>query len=218
MKAHTLSQSIIRKLSLAGLALACAVSLPARQMLKGYLRPEFTAASRIGDLDPSTSLSLALGLPLPDPAGLDAFIATLYDPRSPNYRRFLSPQDFADRFGPSRADYQALIDFARAQGLTVSATHTSRLLLQVRGRADRIEQVFHVSMGRHRRVDGTQFYAPDNEPSVDLDLRGLSVAGLDNFSRWHSRSHRHPRSARAMAPDRAGRGPLGGTTPGSAYP
>jgi len=196
---------------LAGLALACAVSLPARQTIKGYLRPEFTSAPRIGDLDPSTSLSIDLGLPLPDPAGLDAFIATLYDPRSPNYRRFLNPQDFADRFGPSRADYQALIDFARAEGLTLSATHTSRLLLQVRGRADRIERMFHVALGRRRRADGTQFFAPDNEPSVDLDLRGLSVSGLDNYSRWHSRARPHPRATSQRDLNRAGRSPFDGT-------
>jgi len=212
MKAHTLSQSLVRKLSLAGgLALACAVSLQARQTLTGCLRPEFTAAPRIGDLDPSASLSLSLGLPLPDPAGLDAFIATLYDPRSPNYRRFLSPRDFADRFGPSRADYQALIDFARAQGLSISATHTSRLLLQVRGKADRIERVFHVSLGRRRRADGTQFYAPDHEPTVDLDLRGLSVSGLDNYSRWHSRARPHPRGPSQQAPHGASTRPLEGT-------
>ncbi|HTA16275.1 MAG TPA: protease pro-enzyme activation domain-containing protein, partial [bacterium] len=202
---------------MAGLALACAMSLPASQTLHGCLRPEFSAAPRIGDLAPATSLPLALGLPLPDPAGLDAFIATLYDPRSPNYRRFLSPQDFAERFGPSRTDYQALIDFARAQGLTVYATHTSRLLLQVRGRADRIERVFHVSLGRHRRADGTEFFAPDNEPSVDLDLPGLSVSGLDNYSRWHSRARRHPRTTSQRPLKSARTRPLGGTAQGSAY-
>jgi subtilase family serine protease len=193
------------------LTLASTVSLPAMQTLKGCLSPEFAAASRIGDLDPSTSLSVDLGLPLPDPAGLDAFIATLYDPHSPNYRRFLSPQDFADRFGPSKADYQALIDFARAQGLTISATHTSRLLLQVRGRAAQIERTFHVSLGRRRRADGTQFFAPDNEPSVDLDLPGLNVSGLDNFSRWHSRAHRHPRNIQNQTPNHGGTKPLDGT-------
>jgi hypothetical protein len=211
MEAHTLSQSLVRILSLAGLALACAVSLPARQTLKGCLSPEFTTTARLGDLDPSTSLSLDLGLPLPDPEGLDAFIATLYDPHSKNYRRFLSPDDFADRFGPSQADYQALIDFARSAGLTVSATHTSRLLLRVSGPAERIERVFHVKLGRRLRADGTQFFAPDNEPSVDIDLPGLTVSGLDNFSRWHSRARRHPQPTQTRALNRGATKPLEGT-------
>ena len=197
------------------LALAAA-SLPARQPLPGTLRPEFTAAPRLGNLDPAKRLDLVLGLRLPDKAGLDAFIADRYDPHSPNYRRFLKPSAFAGRFGPSPADYQALIDFLKAQGLAVTATYTSRLLLHAVGSVDQVQKAFHVTVGRRRRPDGSECFAPDQEASMDLDLPGLNVVGLDNFYRRRHRSHPHARPAHPLGRNSSGRTPRNGTG-GDAY-
>lgn len=192
-----MSRFSVAILVLAGLSLA-AGALPAGQTLQGALRPEFAAAPRLGDLDASKILNLELGLPLPDPAGLDAFIATLYDPHSSNYRRWLRPAEFDARFGPSPADYRRLMDFVRSQGLTIRATHANRLLLQVRGSAGDVERVFHVSLGRRLRADGSEFFAPDQAPSVDLDLPGLSLSGLDNFARRHNHARPRPRPSTAQ--------------------
>jgi hypothetical protein len=186
---------------------------PAAQRLEGSLRPRLAAFPRVGDLDPSTPLTLDLSLPLPDAAGLDAFIATLYDPHSPNYRRFLTPREFAGRFGPSPSDYAALAGYVRAHGLEVTATYTSRLLLQARGRADAVERAFHVTLGVRRRGDKTLFFAPDQEASVDVDLPGLKVDGLDNYARRRNHLRRRSRSMPAPsavpAPARGPRPRLG---------
>ncbi|HTB22002.1 MAG TPA: protease pro-enzyme activation domain-containing protein [bacterium] len=206
-----MSRSQFLILVLTATALTALAAKAEGQVLKGCLRPEFESAARVGDLDGSRPLDLDLGLPLPDPAGLQAFVATLYDPQSKNYHRYLDPQSFAARFGPSPQDYQALENFVRAQGLTVRATHSSRLLLEVRGRADRIEQVFHVTLGRRLRPDGSQFFAPDQDPSVDLTLPGLSVSGLDNFARRQRRSLRHPGPAQGGTRAQTGRAPRAGT-------
>src|ERR1041385_6522680 len=59
-------------------------------------------------------LTLAVSLPLRNEAELDGFIRGLYDPTSPAFRQYLTPEQFADKFGPSREDYQGLLDFAKA--------------------------------------------------------------------------------------------------------
>ena len=129
----------------------------------------------------SDQLNLAVGLPLRNQDELDALLSQLSDPASPNYHQFLTPAEFAARFGPSEADYQSLISFMQSNGLAVTGTHSNRTILDVRGAASDIERVFHVNMLHYQHASRGTFYAPDREPSLDLDLPLASVTGLDNF-------------------------------------
>src|SRR5580658_3733397 len=61
-----------------------------------------------GDLADTNRLHLAIGLPLRNQAGLDALLQQLYDPKSPNYRHYLTVAQFTEKFGPSQADYEAV--------------------------------------------------------------------------------------------------------------
>src|SRR6266404_1341728 len=63
-----------------------------RQQLKAHLAPEASNAKAIGSVSPSTQIRLAVGLALPKDAELQAFIKDVYDPASPNYRKFLTPE------------------------------------------------------------------------------------------------------------------------------
>ena len=47
------------------------------------------------------TLNLTIGLPLRDRAGLTNLLQQLYDPASTNYHHFLTPEQFAERFGPT---------------------------------------------------------------------------------------------------------------------
>ena len=55
----------------------------------------------IGRLPGSQRLSLAISVPLRNEEALHTLLGQLYDPASPNYRRFLSVQQFTDQFGPT---------------------------------------------------------------------------------------------------------------------
>src|SRR5690242_14235122 len=93
-----------------------------RQTLRGHVPAVVSQLAPLGQVAASTRLNLALGLPLRDPAGLSTFLRQISDPASPLYRHYLTPQQFADRFGPTEQDYQAVQDFARNHGLTVTTT------------------------------------------------------------------------------------------------
>src|SRR5947208_16085613 len=94
-----------------------------RVVLRGHRPAGLATLTPKARLPANSQISLAIGLPVRDQAGLSASLAELYDPRSTNFHKFITPQEFAARFGPREEDYQAVIDFARANGLTVSATH-----------------------------------------------------------------------------------------------
>jgi kumamolisin len=167
--------------------------------LHGHWRPAFAAAPYAGPLADDAPVHLVLGLALPDPAGLDAFIARLYDPHDALYRRFLTPDQFTQRFSPSQAEYQAVLDFAHAQGFTVLPAWPDRLGVSVDADAAAVRRAFHVQLQRRLRRDGSEFYAPDRQPVADVTLPLADVSGLDNWARKRPRSRPRPRAGHAGA-------------------
>lgn len=151
---------------------------------KNYVLDTVAGMSPAGRLAGTNRLDLAISLPLQNRAALNELLKEINDPASPNYRHYLTPEQFTAQFGPSEADYQALKTFAQAHGLQVSATHPNRMLLDVNGAVADIEQAFHVQMNTYRHpTEGRTFYAPDSVPSVDLATPILDVSGLDNYAR-----------------------------------
>jgi uncharacterized repeat protein (TIGR03803 family) len=131
---------------------------------------------------PSNNLNLVMGLPLRSQTALTALLHDLYDPGSPRFHQYLTPGQFAERFGPAEGDYQQVIRFAVAHGLSVTATHANRTLLDVKGSVADIEKAFHVRMGVYQHpTEARTFHAPDADPAVELGVPILSVVGLDDF-------------------------------------
>jgi kumamolisin len=140
-------------------------------------------AQSVGRLPATQSMRLVLVLPLRNQEALDSFLKDLYDPASPSYRHFLTVEEFTARFGPTQEDYDAVIHFAEASGLSVVATSRNRLNLDVAGSVASIEAAFHLSMGLYvHPTEGRMFYAPDREPTPNLSVRLWRIAGLDNYS------------------------------------
>jgi subtilase family serine protease len=148
-------------------------------------------APLVGNLPATQRLSIAISLPLRNQAELDDLLQHIYDPQSPNYRQYLSVQEFAARFGPAAGDYAALLDFARNNGLDVIDTAANRMVVDVEGPVANIESAFHISLNLYQHpTEGRTFYAPDREPSVDLDVPVLHISGLDNFTLPHAKNVR----------------------------
>jgi Pro-kumamolisin, activation domain len=154
---------------------------PVRQMLHGHVLEVVAHLQPVGLLPPSQRLNLAIGLPLRNEAVLDLFLQQLYDPSSPNYHHYLTPEQFTEKFGPTDQDYQKVIAFAHANGLTVTATHGNRVLLDVSGSVADVERAFQITMRvyQHPKKNRT-FYSPDAEPSVDLEVPVADISGLNN--------------------------------------
>ena len=177
------------------LAAACWLGFPlpalaAQQVLKGHvpaITQRLTSTSR---LEGGTRLNLAIGLPLRNCEKLTNLLEELYQPSSPNFRHFLTADEFASAFGPSEEDYQKVVDFARSHGLIVKGTHPNRSLLDVSGTVDDIEKAFHLKMRVYQHpVEARTFFAPDVEPTLDLDTPVLAISGLDNYVRPRPQLH-----------------------------
>ncbi len=80
--------------------------------LRGHVPAAMARLSATGVLPAGRRLTLAIGLPLRDEKGPDEFIAQLYNPAGPNYRHYLSPEEFTEKFGPTAAQYASVVAFA----------------------------------------------------------------------------------------------------------
>ena len=116
------------------------------RVIKGHVPRAVAALHAVGQLEASNRMDLAIGLPLRNRAALTNFLDQLYDPASSNYRHYLTAQQFAARFGPTEADYQAVIAFAQSNHLAPRATHPNRLLLDVNGSVADIERALHLKL------------------------------------------------------------------------
>jgi uncharacterized repeat protein (TIGR01451 family) len=163
----------------------------------------------LGRFNGTNHLKLALSLPLRDKPGLTNLLNQLYDPASPNYHRFLTAPEFAARFGPTPADYQALVGFATSNNLTIRNTHPNRVLLDLEGSVADIEKALRVKMQVYQHPSNARtFYAPDSDPALDTDVPVLHVIGLDNsvlpFPKWKQKTPAQNATARGT-----GSGPAG---------
>jgi Pro-kumamolisin, activation domain/Concanavalin A-like lectin/glucanases superfamily/Putative Ig domain/Viral BACON domain len=169
--------------ALLGLSLLAA---PARavetQRLHGHLFPELAKLQAVGRLSASTQLNLAIGLPLRNKEALTSLLQLIYDPASPDYQHYLTSDQFAEQFGPTEKDYQAVMDFAQANGFRVTGMHPNRVVLDVSGSVADIERTFHLTMRvYHHPTEPRTFFAPDAEPSLDLATPVLEIYGLNDF-------------------------------------
>ncbi len=194
--------------------------------LPGHIPSAVSHAIAVDHLSAQRTVSLALTLPLRNQAELDDFLARVADPRDPLFGQYLTPAQFAERFSPTETDYAHVISYAKASGMTVTATHANRTVLDVSAPVSTVERAFHTNLLVYQsQSDGRLFYAPDAEPVVPAELASVisGVVGLDSAARWHA----HNRVLQAPAPDPtnpqawlqhyqlplAGTGPNGGLTP-----
>ena len=140
----------------------------------------------VGNLPATQSMRLVLVLPLRNQAQLNEFLKNLYDPSSASFHQFLTVEEFTALFGPSEDDYNAVIQFAQANGFSVVGTSRNRLNVDVIGTVQTIDNAFHLQLGAYQHpTEDRTFYAPDREPTPSLSVQLWHIAGLDNYSIPH---------------------------------
>jgi uncharacterized protein (TIGR03437 family) len=158
--------------------------------LERSLRPDVMARRDLGPADPNLWIDDAILLVKPTPqqqAELDELMARQQDRRSPDFRRWLSPEQFADRFGLSRVDANALAGWLRRHGVTVNAVARGRHWVTFSGSAHSIGNAFQTEIHRYQ-VNGELHYANATALRIPAVLKGVvgAVEGLHDFRPRHA--------------------------------
>ncbi|MGA3012039.1 MAG: protease pro-enzyme activation domain-containing protein [Terracidiphilus sp.] len=144
-------------------------------------------AQPVGYLPETQIMHVDIVLPLRDKGGLDAFVADVYDPSSPNYRHFLTPDETSAKFGPTQESWNALVSFATSNGFRIENGSLKKRDLVLTGTVSAIESAFHVTMRTYQHpTENRVFFSPDREPTVNLPFQLEHISGLDNYSIPHT--------------------------------
>src|ERR1700733_8368745 len=101
-------------------------------------------APRVAPLSADSRLKLVLNMPVRNQDQLDEFLKQVQDPNSPNCHHYLSVEEYTDRFGPTQADYDTVVSWAKGNGFNVTETTPNRRLVGVEGSVETINRALHV--------------------------------------------------------------------------
>jgi hypothetical protein len=149
-----------------------------------------------GPVDPSFKLNYMTLLTTPSGAkqkALDQLLAQQQDPRSQLYHHWLTPEQFADRFGLSIRDTMKLTRWLRSQGFTVNSVSRSRTWIAFSGSAAQVENAFQTKL-HNFSVNGEPHYSNISPAAIPAALSGIvtSVRGLSDFRPRSHVQHRNP--------------------------
>ena len=168
--------------------IAAPVANSERATLTGSLQPRARAEFDAGRMPAATRLngmSLFFSRSAEQQAGLKALIAAQQNPASPLYHQWLTPDQFAARFGLNDADLAKVQDWLVQQGFSIDSVARSRNAIHFSGTAGQVEQAFSTEM-HYYNVEGKQHFAPSTELSIPAALAPVVLA-VGNLNDFHPR-------------------------------
>jgi subtilase family serine protease len=154
-------------------------------ILKGSAHPMAQAQYDAGRMPAGTRMSgmtIFFGRSESQQADLDSLIAAQQNPASPLFHQWLTPEQFAARFGMAQADIDKVQTWLEQQGFSVDSVSRSRTMVRFSGTVGQVEQAFATQM-HYYNIDGARHFAPSSAISLPAALAPtiLAIRNLDDF-------------------------------------
>lgn len=164
--------------------------------LNGNVHPDLESATDLGEVDaslPLSRVSFHFRLTSAQQADLTHLLSDLQDANSPRHHKFLSPDEYRDRFGLNASDTAKVVDWLQRAGFSDIEVSPERTSIAASGTAAQVQNALHVSLRRYR-VHGETHFANANSPELPKALRGVvsSIRGLNDFHPHHHGPKAHP--------------------------
>jgi subtilase family serine protease len=181
---------VLVSVSILSVALMAKANQNAPYVLTSQTVPLVSRAHLLGAANAQQQLKLSIGLQLRNQQELHTLLSDLSNPHSPRYHQFLTPQQFADEFGPTADQQQQVIDYLRQAGLQITHIASNGLLIDASATVVQAEAAFQVAIKTYQ-VGAHVFYANATAPIIPGSLAPViaSIGGLDNSVQMHPRSY-----------------------------
>jgi subtilase family serine protease len=174
----------------------CAVfSATAVGQFVAHSTPSYVAtAKNLGAEDPSKVIDVSIWLNLHNRDQMDTAAQDLYNPKSPNYRHWLTRSQIAARFAPTAEEVQTVKDFFEARNMKVVLVGGDNFFVRARGTVEDVQTAFHVQLNNYQ-VGNKIVRANASDPYVEGPAGALvrAIAGL------HTGEYEHPLMARPVS-------------------
>jgi len=150
--------------------LGCITSDASGVVPSGLQRGMPAVYTDLGPASPGQRLRALVALPIRDPDGLAATIASIYDPSSPEFRNYLSADEWIARHAPSESDVVLVQSWLESWGLAVPRVARNRLLLEITGTVADFDRAFQTELHLFERNDASGHDAQDQTFGTLTDL------------------------------------------------
>ena len=143
-----------------------------------------------GQAPASTQMSfvrLVLSRSLQQEAALEKFMAQQMDPSSPNYRKWLTPEQFGQLYGPADSDIDTLVAWLQSHGFTVQPVAAGRTSIAFSGSVSQVEAAFHTEIHSFD-ANGEQFLSNVTSPGIPSALTPV-VSGIAQLNTLQPHPH-----------------------------
>ena len=166
-------------------------------------KPSLTKDPRTVDLGVASATavrSVTVTLSVRNQAALDTFVASLSNPASANYRKFITPAQFAASYGQTAAAVAQVVAYLQSQGLSTKV-HANNLGITATGSNAQLAAAFGTTIHSYS-LNGTTFQAATTKAAIPAALTGIvrGVSGLSTYPAFRSHAARIPNTG-ALAGD-----------------
>jgi hypothetical protein len=156
-----------------------------RTALRGNTHPEAKVENDRGaareDL-PLEHMLLQLKRSSEQEQGLQQFIDELHTKGSPNFHRWITAQEFGERFGVAKQDLDTITRWLESQGFKVNVIYPSGMVIDFSGTAGQVRRAFQTEI-HHLEVKGEKHIANMSDPRIPAALASVvsGVVSLHDF-------------------------------------
>lgn len=160
--------------------------------LKGNVHPlartEFDQGA-VGNATPMKRMMLLLQRSPEQEAALQQFMAEQMSKESPNFHKWLTPEDFGRRFGPADADIQTVTGWLASQGFSGIRVNRGKTVIEFSGNVGQVRNTFRTEIHKFV-VDGENRQSNVSDPQIPAALAPV-VAGIVSLHNFPTKSMRH---------------------------
>ena len=158
-----------------------------RITLKGNTHPWALAKFDMGaapDATPAQHMLLVLSRSEEQQQALKKLLDEQQDPESANFRKWLAPSEFGEKFGPAMSDLNTVSAWLASEGFQVERVAAGRNVVQFSGTVDQVRNAFHTDVHRYA-VRGKEYFANSSDPQIPDALAPVvkGLVSLNNFPR-----------------------------------
>jgi subtilase family serine protease len=149
-------------------------------------------------LDPQQPIRITIVPRSPNREELTQRIAEMLDPHSREFHKFLTFDQWKQRYAPSDADVQAIEQWATGAGLTEVHRFRTNHALVFDGSTDLVNRIFSITMNQYQ-IGATTYFANDRKPTLEPKIASKidNVLGLSSIETMDAVSS--PRRGDAMS-------------------
>jgi pro-kumamolisin-like protein len=154
--------------------------------LPGNTRPEANIDNDRGmvpDSLPMEHMRLQLRLPMEKEEELDNLLQKIQDPNSPDYHKWLTPEEFKKQFSLAPEDIETIANWLKSQGFTVNVVNARSV--DFSGTAGQVRYAFRTEI-HYFDVRGVRHIANLSNPQIPAAL-APAVAGIVSLNDFKPR-------------------------------